>query len=378
MIRLRRSRSLAVVFVGKDVVAFDYVTQKQTRLEDGIGLKLLQGLDDWMEPDAVFGRLAATCDRSIVGTELIRLIDTGIVVVEGSEAAERDAHFASVWEWGLTAGIFHFGIRNTSYESVESLGSWLEHRSTTTPAVDLYRDHAGNPESFVLPPPPHDHGVLSILRARRSRRNFADAPLPIAKLRDCLFGSMAIVGFAEMSGPAPERLPIKMTPSGGARNPYEAYVCARSVEGLAPGVYHYAGVDNSLAPVQGGQLPKLSDLVGAQQWFEHAGALILLVANFRRTMWKYPHPGGLRVVLIEAGHIAQNMLVCAAHHGLAAAPTCAVSDEPLERLLGLDPAEQAVLHAVALGIPSSTACNADFARIVPNAALSGWLQGEGD
>ena len=37
-----------------------------------------------------------------------------------------------------------------------------------------------------------------------------------------------------------------MTPSGGARNPYEAYVYVRNVEQLAPGMYHYSAAENSL------------------------------------------------------------------------------------------------------------------------------------
>ncbi|MDV4159365.1 MULTISPECIES: nitroreductase family protein [Rhizobium] len=36
------------------------------------------------------------------------------------------------------------------------------------------------------------------------------------------------------------------------------------------------------------------------------------------------HPTGFRVVLIEAGHIAQNMLLAATASGLVATPTCAL------------------------------------------------------
>ncbi|MGO7624572.1 nitroreductase family protein, partial [Rhizobium ruizarguesonis] len=38
------------------------------------------------------------------------------------------------------------------------------------------------------------------------------------------------------------------------------------------------------------------------------------------------HPTGFRVVLIEAGHIAQNMLLAATASGLVATPTCALND----------------------------------------------------
>ena len=67
-----------------------------------------------------------------------------------------------------------------------------------------------------------------------------------------------------------------MTPSGGARNPYEAYVFARNVEGLEPGIYHYSALEHSLARVSAAT-PALSDLVGGQEWADtmtgRAGAL---------------------------------------------------------------------------------------------------------
>jgi SagB-type dehydrogenase family enzyme len=208
------------------------------------------------------------------------------------------------------------------------------------------------------------------MRRRRSRRGFGADPLPLAALRDCLFSALAIVGFGE-TGAGP--LPISMTPSGGARNPFEAFVYARHVEGLAPGVYHYAGVDGSLLPLPAAASPSIADLLGGQAWFADAGALILLTASFGRTMWKYPHPGALRVVLLEAGHIAQNLLLTAAWHGLAATPTCAVADSAIHALCGLDPITQAVLHTVAIGTPSGEVTEGDLASVVPNPAHPGWL-----
>jgi SagB-type dehydrogenase family enzyme len=167
---------------------------------------------------------------------------------------------------------------------------------------------------------------------------------------------MGIVAFADTDQ---GRVPLKPTPSGGGRNPYEAYVYARKVEGLRPGLYHYSAVDNSLGLLTDAPLPEVGDLLAGQPWFDNAAAVVLLVAHFERTMWKYPHPTGFRVVLIEAGHIAQNMLLAATANGLASAPTCAVSDSPLQRILGLDPVSQAVVYTVSIGVKGDVPTIAD-------------------
>src|SRR4029079_19630742 len=150
------------------------------------------------------------------------------------------------------------------------------------------------------------------------------------------------------------------------RNPFEAYVVVRAVEGLSPGVYHYAGLDNSLAPVGPARVRPLSALVGNQAWFADAGAIVLLVANFDRCAWKYPHPTGFRVVLLEAGHVAQNLLLAATAHGLAAAPTCAISDQIAEELCGLDRIRQAAVHSVALGVRSPHPSSVDLVAMQDN------------
>src|SRR6202040_3384069 len=107
------------------------------------------------------------------------------------------------------------------------------------------------------------------------------------------FFSMAITAFIE--DPETVDLPLKMTPSGGARNPYEAYVCVRNVTGLTPGTYHYSALEHSLGTVQDGQPPPFPAMLADQPWTATAAAVIFLVANFDRAMWKYRDPGAYRV-----------------------------------------------------------------------------------
>ena len=81
--------------------------------------------------------------------------------------------------------------------------------------------------------------------------------------------------------------------------------------------------------------------------------LIVLVADLRRTMWKYHDPNAYRVVLIEAGHIGQNAMLAATRHGLSACPTAALSQKRIREALGLARITDAPIYAMTLAVPGS-------------------------
>jgi SagB-type dehydrogenase family enzyme len=142
-----------------------------------------------------------------------------------------------------------------------------------------------------------------------------------------------------------------MTPSGGARNPYDAVVYVREVSSLSPGLYRYSPFSHSLIKFSNGVLPSIVDILGGQAWADDAAAVVFLIAQFERTMWKYPHPGAYRVVMMEAGHIAQNMVLVATKNQVKSVTTAAINDELAEKTFAISSITQSVCYAVALGMP---------------------------
>jgi len=342
-IRIRRSPALVLTFEGGDVVGFDYLARTRAALSPR-ARELLAHIDGWREPAELFG----DGQRAETSSALVGLLDLGFILVEGTPAAALAARLERDWEWGPMAAHYHFGIKDTVYEGPAATLAFLERRAETRPLVPLHATNDGL-ETVAAPPGDLDGGWLGLMHRRRSSRAFDPArELPLEALADCLFAGFGVVGFIATGAAGEGLLPLTMTPSGGARNPFEAYVVARSVAGLAPGVYHYAGVERSLGRVRA-EAPPASELLGGQAWFADAAAVVILVGHFQRCAWKYPHPTGFRVLLIEAGHVAQNLLLAATAHGLAATPTCAIDDRAVEALLGLDRIKQAAVHAVALG-----------------------------
>ena len=107
------------------------------------------------------------------------------------------------------------------------------------------------------------------------------------------------------------------------------------------------------ALVETNRMPKLSELVGGQDWADEMPCLIILCAMLERTMWKYDDPNAYRVVLIEAGHIGQNIMLAATRNGLSACPTAALNHTTIRECVGLKRLTDAPVYALTLAVPGA-------------------------
>ena len=105
------------------------------------------------------------------------------------------------------------------------------------------------------------------------------------------------------------------------------------------------------ALVETNRLPKLSELVGGQDWADEMPCVIVLCASLERTMWKYDDPNAYRVVLIEAGHIGQNIMLAATRNGLSACPTAALNHATIRECVSLKRLTDAPVYALTLAVP---------------------------
>lgn len=345
-VRIRRAASLLVTLASEKYKVQNFVTRQAFACRRGC-LDLLANLEDWTDVALLAARFPGEpVDR--LARDLGRLAELGAIVVEGSEYADFDEAYRTKWEWGEVAGLFHFGIKDVRYAIEEEMPGWIADRAAQRPSPALYQTNETCAYTKPLPSPQLAAGVFRTMRARRSRREFSKAAISLEALTRIVHSGLGITSFSEgLFG----TLPLKMTPSGGARNPYEGFVLVLNVADLQPAIYHYSALDNSLGLVREGALPPPSSFLGNLEWINNAAAVILLVANFPRTAWKYPNPVAYRVVLLEAGHIAQNMLLAATDLDVAATPIAAIADSIAESALELDPIRQGVVHAVVLGQP---------------------------
>lgn len=194
----------------------------------------------------------------------------------------------------------------------------------------------------ALPRPPMLQDALeNVLRARQTEREYAKGALTLDQLAKLLEFGCGVTHW--------QAVPRRAAPSPGALYPVEAYPLAFDVAGLSPGVYHYAALDHTLEQVKLLDDDRPAEAFMPKDFYEeHPPLVIAFTAVFGRVQAKYLERG-YRFALLEAGHIAQNMLLAATAMNLAAAPIGGFWDEPFNALLALDPAEEAVIYAAIFG-----------------------------
>jgi SagB-type dehydrogenase family enzyme len=346
-VKIKRSDTLVVAFEGDELVFHNYLEQR-TFTAQPAALEIVRRLRGWTDLEAVAGSLPGY-SRGSVDRSVQQLIELCAIVVEGSEEAAREEDFALSWLWGPWAAAYHFSTRGGTFLTGEVVEEMLREQVKWNPSPPLFtlNGETGLPAATIpLESYPEPYQTMA---RRRTNRFMLDRPIALRQVMDCLKFSLAIT--AVMEDPAAVDLPLKMTPSGGARNPYEGYVCVRNVDGLRPGTYHYSAMERTLAPVDTGRPPAFERLMAGQSWASNAGAVIFLAAFFERSMWKYHHAAAYRIALIEAGHIGQNIMLVATEQGLVANGTGAFASGLVEETLGLTGFNQSAVYALVLGVP---------------------------
>jgi SagB-type dehydrogenase family enzyme len=146
-----------------------------------------------------------------------------------------------------------------------------------------------------------------------------------------------------------ERLEFRAAPSAGALYPIELYPVVHNVSDLPSGIYHYAVREHALERLEQGDFRSGVTQAGLYQGFlAQANVCFVLSAIFQRTRWRY-HERTYRYVLLEAGHIAQNLYLEATSMGLGACAVGAFLDGTLNDLLGLDGVGEAALYIISVG-----------------------------
>jgi SagB-type dehydrogenase family enzyme len=220
-----------------------------------------------------------------------------------------------------------------------SLASWLlfpgcERSLNVTPKASIESTEAGK---SVKLPEPQSRGPLSLeeaLARRRSHRSFTGEPLSMEMLSQLLW---AASGITHGDG-------YRTAPSAGALYPLEIYLASAS------GFYRYEPRGHRLGTVRERDLRReIRRAALDQEALLEAPAVFVIAAVYERTAAKYGSRAE-RYVHLEAGHVAQNLLLQAVSLDLGAVPIGAFDDERLHRALEL-PRDHRPVYLVPVGHP---------------------------
>jgi SagB-type dehydrogenase family enzyme len=213
------------------------------------------------------------------------------------------------------------------------------------------KEYPSAPRRFLPPPEPVPAALGEAISQRASCRRFADVTLPLPRLSTLLQHGY---GLGEPYGLANWTAFNRPVPSGGGCYPLELYLFARRVDGLEEGTYHYCVQKHALELLGPAPSPiTINELFLGQPWLMAAQAVVVVTGVPARLLHRYGERG-YRYLLLEAGHVGQNLTLVASATGCASLCLGGFFDDELARLLGLDPRVELPIYAVAIGVPEST------------------------
>ena len=125
-----------------------------------------------------------------------------------------------------------------------------------------------------------------------------------------------------------------------------------TVQGVEPGVYHYAVGKHALSQLARGDFRmEIAAAALDQEMAYRANVVFVWTAVFGRCTWKY-RQRAYRYVYLDAGHIAQNVALAAAGLGLGSCPIAALYDDEVNALLGVDGVAESALYMTVVGWPA--------------------------
>jgi SagB-type dehydrogenase family enzyme len=199
--------------------------------------------------------------------------------------------------------------------------------------------HLPYPEPLTTP-------IGVALAERASCRRFAPQPLTTKQLSILLKAAYGVSGETSAGDTSTRERPV---PSAGGRYPLEIYLLLWNVESVRSGIYHYEPLQHALEYLD--TVPprtRIPSLFLNQPYLGEAGALVVLTGVPDRQLDRY-RDRGYRYLLIEGGHVAQNIGLVAAAVGVGCLSLGGFMDDSVAALLDLQQDCEIALYGIALG-----------------------------
>ncbi len=207
--------------------------------------------------------------------------------------------------------------------------------------------YGGYPE-IELPSPRTvlDAPIGEVIARRVTSRAMQPCPLTFDQLGILLFNAYGITRDNEDTE---YPRPFRIAPSGGGLYPLEVFFHTAHVEGLKAGLYHYQPERNSIRRLRDqDETLTISRFLVQEHFAYDSSVMFFLTAVFERSIFKYGNRG-YRFVLMEAGHVAQNLILTATAMDLGTAPIGGFFDREADDFLELDGLRHSTLYLIAIG-----------------------------
>ncbi len=212
------------------------------------------------------------------------------------------------------------------------------------PAPDGWRLELPTPSARLM----QGKGMFQVLASRVSHRKFDERPLSLEALSMLLWATQ---GVKKVVGKA-KKATFRTVPSAGARHPFETYLFVNRVEGLQPGLYRYLALSHELVllrPRTESMFQALEEAFAGQRFFAQAPVAFVWSVVPGRGEWRYG-VNAHKYMLIDAGHVCQNLYLAAEAMGLGVCAIGAYQQEAADALMGFAASEEEfVVYGAAVG-----------------------------
>jgi len=191
--------------------------------------------------------------------------------------------------------------------------------------------------------------LIDAIANRASQRVFTDEPLTLEELSFLLWSTQ---GVREVD--KNKVWTKRAVPSGGGRQPFETYLLVNLVDGLKRGVYRYLPIEHKLILVTE-NLPDADDLM-KKAWYQNfigkSAVVFVWAAIPYKTEWRYSFIS-YKDILIEAGHICQNLYIACEAIGAGTCAIAAYEQKTVDQLIQVDGENEMTVYLSPVGKVSS-------------------------
>lgn len=190
----------------------------------------------------------------------------------------------------------------------------------------------------------HPH-LIDAIAGRKSRRRFSDSSLTLEELSFLLWSTQGL------RAPGREPSHFRTVPSAGARHSFETYLFINRIETLPTGLYRYLPLTHELVLVYETDQDfkkEISRAVLGQQFVATSAVVFVWTTVPYRMEWRYLQAAH-RVILLDCGHVCQNLYLACEALGVGTCAIAAYDQEAIDDLLRIDGEEQFTIYLAPVG-----------------------------
>lgn len=190
-----------------------------------------------------------------------------------------------------------------------------------------------------------DGDFLHIVNSRKSHRVYTQERMTLLELSYLLWCTQGVKSVRGKSYAT-----LRTVPCGGARHEFETYMAVQMVDGLEDGLYHYLPMTHQIEflGTKNDLRGFISESLCEQVWACKANIVFYYSCVFYRAEWRYGIWAHVPI-LIDSGHITQNLYLAATSIGLGGCAIAAVDPVSANKAFGLDGVEETIFYAMPVG-----------------------------